>query len=136
LVALSCADAHPKPDSIFDFISTTHESLPTRGLILDVYDGKKLIATSLIDHTPKSMSSIYAMFHPDYGAHSLGVYTMLLEIYSCRQLGKTFYYPGFAHHESSFYDYKKRFNGMEWLDWKGTMDWLPYGRLREKTEKG
>lgn len=124
------------PDSIFDFISTTHESLPTRGLILDVYDGEKLIATSLIDHTPKSMSSIYAMFHPDYGAYSLGVYTMLLEIYSCRQLGNTYYYPGFAHHESSFYDYKKRFNALEWLDWKGTMDWLPYERLKEKTERG
>ena len=123
------------PDSIFDFITTTHESLPTRGLLLDVYDGDKLIASSLIDHTPKSMSSIYAMFHPDYGAYSLGVHTMLLEIYAARQLGVTFYYPGFAHHEPSFYDYKKRFNGLQWLDWRDAVDWLPYERLKGKTEK-
>jgi len=124
------------PDSIFDFITTTHESLPTRGLLLDVYDGDKLIASSLIDHTPKSMSSIYAMFHPDYGAYSLGVHTMLLEIYAARQLGVTFYYPGFAHHEPSFYDYKKRFNGLQWLDWRDAVDWLPYERLKGRTEKG
>lgn len=123
------------PDSVFDFISTTHESLPTRGLILDVFDGDQLIAASLIDHTPKSLSSIYAMFHPDYRAYSLGVYTMLLEIYACRQLRKSYYYPGFAHHEASFYDYKKRFNGLEWLDWKGSMEWLPYKRLEGRTER-
>jgi leucyl-tRNA---protein transferase len=118
------------PESIFDFITTSHESLPTRGLILDVFDGDQLIASSLIDHTPKSMSSIYAMFHPDYSAYSLGVYTMLLEIYACLQLGMQYYYPGFAHHQPSFYDYKKRFNGLQWLDWRDTMDWLPYERLR------
>jgi leucyl-tRNA---protein transferase len=123
------------PDSIYDFITTTHESLPTRGLLLDVYDGDALIASSLIDHTSKSLSSIYAMFHPAYRAFSLGVHTMLLEIYAAKQLGITFYYPGFAHHESSFYDYKKRFNALQWLDWKDAVDWLPYERLREKTEK-
>ncbi|MFM2268180.1 MAG: hypothetical protein RL757_1621 [Bacteroidota bacterium] len=120
------------PQFIEDFTGPEHDVLPTRGEILDVYDGDTLIATSFLDVTATSVSSIYAMFHPDYGAHSLGVYTMLLEIEYTQQRGGTFWYPGFAHHESSFYDYKKRFNNLEYFDWTR---WLPYPRLTDGTEK-
>jgi arginine-tRNA-protein transferase len=120
------------PTSIENFTGISHDLLPTRGKILDVYDGDQLIASSFLDVTPQSVSSIYAMFHPDYGANSLGIYTMLLEIQYTKERGGTFWYPGFAHHQSSFYDYKKRFNNLEYFNWK---KWLHYPRLKEPTEK-
>ena len=33
------------------------------------------------------------------------------------------YYPGYAFHEASAFDYKKRFRGAEWFDWRGS--WWP-----------
>lgn len=126
--------SHNIPTSIFDFISQQHAEQPTKGGILDVFDGDKLIASSFIDITTHSISSIYAMFHPDYENRSLGIFTMLLEIFMTLKLKKQFYYPGFAHHENSFYDYKKRFHALEYFDWQ-EMAWQPYTRLKEPTEK-
>lgn len=126
--------SHNIPDSVFDFISEEHAEKPTKGGILDVFDGDKLIASSFIDITTHSVSSIYAMFHPDYDNRSLGIYTMLLEMIITLQLKKQFYYPGFAHSENSFYDYKKRFHGLEYFEWQ-EMVWKPYPRLTEPTEK-
>lgn len=121
------------PESLFDFISHTHAYQPTRGNIIDVFDGDKLIASSFVDITTNSLSSIYAMFNPNYKARSLGIFTMLVEILLAMHLKKAFYYPGFAHEESSFYDYKKRFNALESFDWQGI--WKPFKRIEEPTEK-
>ncbi|HNM06329.1 MAG TPA: hypothetical protein PKK05_25645, partial [Leptospiraceae bacterium] len=60
----------------------------------------------------------------DLSKRSLGIYTMLLEIEYSIQMKKDYYYPGYAYVETSFYDYKKNFNGLEYLDWnKG---WKPF----------
>jgi arginyl-tRNA--protein-N-Asp/Glu arginylyltransferase len=122
------------PDSVFDFIAEKHAEQPTKGGILDVFEGEKLIASSFIDITTYSISSIYAMFHPDYENRSLGIFTMLLEIFIALKLKKQFYYPGFAHNENSFYDYKKRFHALEYFDWQESL-WKPYPRLTDPTEK-
>ncbi len=125
--------SHSVPDSIFDFISETHAEKPTQGGILDVFDKGKLVASSFIDITTYSISSIYAMFHPDYEHRSLGIFTMLLEIFIALRFKKLFYYPGFAHKERSFYDYKKRFHALEYFDWHEST-WKAYPRLKEPTE--
>ena len=43
-----------------------------------------------------------------------------------RKRGCRYYYHGYAFHEPSHYDYKKRLNATEWLDWEG--NWLPLDR--------
>jgi leucyl-tRNA---protein transferase len=115
------------PNSMYDYITENHDKLPTKGLILNVFDGDMLVAASFMDCTRRSISSIYGMFHPDYSARSLGILTMLLEIQYAVERGCAYYYPGFAYAESSFYDYKKRFNNLEAYDWQA---WKPHPRLK------
>jgi arginine-tRNA-protein transferase len=51
---------------------------------------------------------------------------MLEAIRYSRELGRKYYYPGYAYHEQSVYDYKKNFAGSEFYDWVG--EWKPYER--------
>ena len=43
---------------------------------------------------------------------------MILTLFIFRRARFRYYYPGYAYHESFAYDYKKRFCGLEHLDWQ------------------
>jgi arginine-tRNA-protein transferase len=117
---------HGVPGSIFEFLSHEPSSIPCEGKEVAVYDGEKLVAASFFDVGEVSTSSIYAVFDPYYSARGLGIYTMLKEIEYSRETGKEFYYHGYAYAGESFYDYKKRFSGLEVYDWGGG-SWREYG---------
>jgi arginine-tRNA-protein transferase len=51
---------------------------------------------------------------------------MLQSIQLSRERAYRYYYPGYAYREPFAYDYKKRFTGLEYLDWEG--GWKPYSR--------
>lgn len=112
------------PYSIFDFLSSDAANIPCQGFETSVYDGDKLLAASFFDIGETSISSIYAMFAPEESKRSLGIFTMLLEIEFAKQNDKTFYYQGYSYEGESFYDYKKRFSGLERFDWEG--NWVKY----------
>jgi leucyl-tRNA---protein transferase len=105
------------PDSIYTFLSP-QRGIPCETMELDVFLGDKLLASSFFDVGKESISSVYAIFEPEEKKRSLGIFTMLLEIDFAIKTGKKFYYHGYAHQEESFYDYKKRFHGIEAYDWK------------------
>lgn len=111
------------PETLFSFIALENtatepcECLEFRALLDD-----QLIAASFLAVGSTSSSSIYGLFDPDHSHRSLGALTMLKEIEHCRAAGHRFYYPGYATRESSAYDYKKRFNALEWLNWT-TGEW-------------
>lgn len=116
------------PVSIYEFLSYENPAwVPCEAKELDIYDGDKLIAVSFFDISEIGISSIYGMFDLAYSDYRLGVYTMLLEIEYAIQQKKTFYYHGYSYNISSFYDYKKRFNGLEAFDWRV---WKPMERLK------
>ena len=52
----------------------------------------------------------------------VGIFTMLKEIEYAIAAGKRYYYHGYAYEGESFYDYKKKFNAVEYFDWAG--NWL------------
>jgi arginine-tRNA-protein transferase len=106
------------PNSIHDFLSDKPDKVPGKANELLIYDGDKLIAASYFDLGRESISSIYGMFDLDYGKHSLGIYTMLIEIEYAIRNGYTYYYHGYCYDVSSFYDYKKRFTATEFYNWK------------------
>lgn len=114
------------PETIEIFVS--EYSNPCETLQCEVRDKDKLVAVSFLDIGKNSISSIYAMFDLEYSKRRLGIYTMLLEIQYAIETGKKYYYPGYAYDISSFYDYKKTFYGMEYLDWS-KKEWLPFPRL-------
>ncbi|MBX2842811.1 MAG: arginine-tRNA-protein transferase [Flammeovirgaceae bacterium] len=110
------------PNSIYDFLSEEPATIPCQGMEVSVYDNDKLIAASFFDIGEHSISSIYGMYDLSYNKYSLGIYTMLVELeYSISHL-KKYYYHGYCYQIPSFYDYKKRFAGVEYFNWNGL--WL------------
>jgi arginine-tRNA-protein transferase len=110
---------HNVPDSIYDFLSQTPANVPCEALEVCVFSQEKLLAASFLDVGATAVSGVYAMFDPEENSRSLGIYTMLLVIKYAIENNKTFYYPGYAYAGKSFYDYKKRFSGLETFDWNG-----------------
>ena len=100
-------------DSVFD----TYE--------VSVYDEDKLIAVSFFDCGKNSLASILGLYDQTYDKHSLGTYTMLLEIDYGLKTGRKYYYPGYVLDKPSIFDYKLRLanDNMEYYNWKGR--WRP-----------
>jgi leucyl-tRNA---protein transferase len=113
------------PDSLFDFMSSQPASVPCRNEEMCVYRGDTLLAMSFLDVGESATSAVYAAFAPEEHKRSLGILTMLHAIEYSRTLGSRYYYPGYAYREPSMYDYKKKFSGLEFLEW--TSGWRPYG---------
>ncbi len=112
------------PFSIYSFLSEEPATVPCKTEECVVYSQNKMIAVSFLDIGKNSTSSVYAMFKLDYSKRSLGTYTMLLEIQYSINTKKEYYYPGYAYDISSFYDYKKNFEALEYLDWDD-LEWKP-----------
>lgn len=115
---------HGVPTSVYDFLSPEAANYPTYGYQISARTAEgRLLAISFFDVGVESVSAIYGCFDPDETRRSLGIFTMLKVIEHSISLGKMFYYHGYAYDEPSFYDYKKRFSGIEAFDWAG--NWLP-----------
>jgi arginine-tRNA-protein transferase len=113
------------PPSLESFLGDQPNGVPCENVTLAVYAGERLVAASFLDLGKTSVSSVYAIFDPVESRRSLGVFTMLQEIEFARQRGCTFYYPGYACHEPSPYDYKKQFGGLQGYDWDHCWKPLP-----------
>jgi arginyl-tRNA--protein-N-Asp/Glu arginylyltransferase len=83
---------------------------------ISVFDGDTLVAVSYIDVGDHSMASILCIYDQRYNKHSLGIYTMLIELDLCKRMGLEFYYPGYVLDEPSSFDYKLGLGSCEWLD--------------------
>jgi arginyl-tRNA--protein-N-Asp/Glu arginylyltransferase len=111
------------PDSLYDFLSGQPASIPCRNQEICAYLDGQLLAVSFLDIGQTATSAVYASFEPAEQKRSLGIFTMLCAIEHSRSLGARYYYPGYAYREPSMYDYKKKFSGLEFLDWDA--GWQP-----------
>ncbi len=112
---------HNVPDSIYDFLSREPATMPTECRQITARDGSdRLLAVSFFDVGETSTSAIYGCFDPDETHRSLGILTMLKVIEHSLDSARQFYYHGYAYDVRSFYDYKKRFSGVEQFNWKGS----------------
>ena len=112
------------PTSLFNFMSPDPAAAPCPNLELSVYHGEKLLGTTFLDIGATATSAVYAIFDPEASKRSLGILMMLHSIQFSIERGCRYYYPGYAYREPFTYDYKKRFTGLESLDW--TEGWKPY----------
>ncbi len=110
------------PSSIYDFLSQNPANIPCEAKEVCVFNEETLLAVSYFDVGERSVSSIYGMFEPAETAGSLGIFTMLKEIEFAIDNDKEFYYQGYCYEGESFYDYKKRFSGIEQYDWNGNWE--------------
>jgi arginine-tRNA-protein transferase len=106
------------PDSMYDFFSPQPATTPCRTQELCLFQDEKLLAASFLDLGAQASSSVYSIYEPAEPKRSLGICLILLSIAYSIELGKEYYYPGYAYHEPSHYDYKKRFRGLEQFDWQ------------------
>ena len=114
------------PTSLSNFLSPLPATVPCRNFELCIYLGKQLTAVTFLDLGQTATSAVYAMFDPGEAKRSLGILMMLQSIQFTREQGYRYYYPGYAYREPFAYDYKKRFLGLEYLDWQ--TGWKPYIR--------
>ena len=97
---------------------------------ISIYDGERLIAYSFFDLGQKAIASIKAVYDPDYGKHSLGYYTMLLEMEYAKAHNFDFYYPGYVVPGYSKFDYKTRIGKVDYYENK-SRKWLPFSDFTE-----
>lgn len=114
---LSPSLRHSLLDNTDDNIYNTYE--------VCIYDNDKLIGFSFFDLGSKSLASIMGIYDPDYAEHSLGYYTMLLEIQYAMQNNFEHYYPGYIVPDYPKFDYKMRVGEMDYYAAKSN-EWRPY----------
>ena len=112
------------PTSLDDFLSPQPASVPCITRELCVYVGERLVGVTYIDLGKHATSAVYAIFDPAEAKRSLGILMMLHSLQFSSDGGYRYYYPGYAYREPFIYDYKKRFRGLEYLDWNS--GWLKY----------
>ncbi len=112
------------PTSLFNFMSPDPTATPCPNVELCVYHGDQLLGVTFLDIGVTATSAVYAFFDPGVARRSLGILMMLHSIQFSRERGCRYYYPGYAYREPFAYDYKKRFTGLECLDWD--RDWKAY----------
>lgn len=114
------------PTSLDNFLSPVPNAVPCANVELCVYRQEILLGATFLDIGENATSAVYAIFDPAERRRSLGILMMLQSIEFSREQGFAYYYPGYAYHEPFVYDYKKRFIGLEYLDWQ--TGWHPYRR--------
>ena len=115
------------PDDIQTFLGEDITNYPCEIRQVNTFWENELYSVSFLDVGQFSTSTVYGMFSLDYKDLSPGIYTMLLEIEFSIQENKKYYYPGYCYDINSYYDYKKKFSGLEYYDWEG--NWYPYHEL-------
>lgn len=118
---------HPEKtrDTLHHHVIGEHgiKALDTR--LIRVYDGNKLVAFSYFDLGRETAYSKAGIYDPEYATHSLGVYTMLLEINWLRDHGVKYYHPGYVSPRFPAFNYKMQFGETEFFQ-ISTASWLPY----------
>jgi len=113
------------PENIFNFLGEFPlEYYPCDVLQLEVIENDIVYSVSYLDIGEDSTSSVYGMYDFNFSKRSPGIYTMILEIEYSIINNKKYYYSGYCYNIPSYYDYKKNFKGLEYLDWKDFL-WKP-----------
>lgn len=102
--------------------------------VYDTANQNKLVAVSFFDEGQQSIASLLAVYDPAYQKHSLGTYTMLLEVGYGQRQGKKYFYPGYTLDMPSAFDYKLRLKGLQFFSRKNR--WAAFERLEEEETIG
>lgn len=117
-----------QPSSLASFLNPFSAQVPVKGQEYRIYLDKKMVACSFFHLGAEAVSGTYCIFDPAYGQYSLGTYTMLLELLLAKELGKKYYYHGYAYNVPSQFDYKLNFTALESMNWE-TGEWKAIDRL-------
>lgn len=97
------------PEQYFHQFAFPHPA----GRELALYDGSDLVAVSILDETPRSLSAVYTFFEPELAPLSLGTAVILRQIEYARGHGKSWVYLGYRVRGCPSSEYKARFRPHE-----------------------
>jgi arginine-tRNA-protein transferase len=90
----------------------------------------KLVGVDLIDILEDGISAIYFFYDPDYAHLSLGIYSLLYQIYIAKEMNLKYIYLGYWVDGCKAFEYKPRFQPQEILDGFPSIDqepeWKPF----------
>lgn len=101
-------------DSLEDY--DQHTVFNTYEVAIRDIETNELVGASYFDLGDKAAASILGIYEPNLEKHSLGYYTMLLEIQYCLDNGFRYYYPGYVVPGYGRFDYKLRLGKAEFYD--------------------
>lgn len=90
-----------------------HSAVET--IMVRYYHQSTLVGIGWLDVLPKSLSSVYFAFHPEYRKRSLGVFSVLKEIEMARSMQKPLLHMGFWVNNCSVMSYKKNYRPYQLL---------------------
>lgn len=104
-----------RSENLIDFLygESSVDVFPTREV--RVLDEGRLVAFSWFDVGRDTVQSLMGVYDPALARHSLGYWTMLLEIAHARATGRRFFYPGYVLPGEPAMDYKLRLGEVEFL---------------------
>ncbi len=120
------------PGDLCDFISPTPAEIPCHTLECCLFHEDRLIGVGFLDIGEKATSAVYSIYDTDFPKRSLGIYLLLMEISYSIEAGMNYLYHGYAYHENSAYDYKKKLSGLEYYDWQG--HWQPMSKINHEDQ--
>jgi arginine-tRNA-protein transferase len=84
-------DANVTPDDYLQFLGSTWCDT----MFVEFLIGGQLAAVAVVDVVTDGLSAVYTFFDPNFADHSPGVYAVLWQIETAKQLGLTYLYLGY-----------------------------------------
>ena len=115
-------------NSLYETLGLGRENIIYSSMQTEIRDNGELVAFSIFDCGQSSIQSISGIYDPEYAEHSLGLYTMLLEVQYGLEHGYSYFYPGYIAPGRPIFEYKLRTHGTEFYE--PNIDiWLPISQL-------
>ena len=123
-------------DKAYDLLDTAGEYLhsapssPFDTWQCSVYDVASggLVAFSYFDLGAEAIQSVAGFYDPAYARHSLGLYTLCLEVVWAKANGFAFHYAGYIVPGNDIFEYKRRVGALEAFDERRKV-WFPLADL-------
>jgi arginyl-tRNA--protein-N-Asp/Glu arginylyltransferase len=136
----STSDENLKPGSAVDVKSNSPIAYDLYHMEY-MYEGK-LVAVGVLDILPRSISSVYLFYDPDYAYMHLGKVSAMREMALVKQIQRKegmeavqFYNLGLYIHSCPKMRYKAEYHPAEVLD-PLTCEWLSHSKVKEKLDRG
>ena len=106
------------PDSLREFLSSAPARVPCEAKECRLFVENRLFGVGYFDVGERAVSAVYSIFDPAECQRSPGIKLILDEIQWATERDFRYFYLGYCYDQPSFYDYKKKFAGSEYLDWR------------------
>jgi len=81
----------------------------TKQIFIETWFEDELIAVAVTDELNDALSAVYTFYHPDHRKNGIGVFSILKQIETAKQMKKPYLYLGYQIDQCSKMNYKNRY---------------------------